>query len=204
MILFKTWQVSGINNFAHNIYPNVTSIVKLEFELAYFEYTVQDFSHCTKRNPTHRTVWWCSIRSPELWFRIMIETFVNKVAKAKCMKVMFSVYTRRVLVGFWVFFCFFFVVFFTYYLSEWRNSCHLHSSQWITFPADSQVHILYSSRRSSYIQSLLFSTTKRQLHLCVVYRVNKQVSFWLVVWLVGWLIVLFYSFRVIQRRIRSF
>ena len=51
-ILFNPWWVRRFNTFSKGTSPKVNLIARLEFELVYFEATVQHFSHFCTGTPT--------------------------------------------------------------------------------------------------------------------------------------------------------
>ena len=51
--LTHSWEDKGIHTFSKGIYPKVNVIAWLEFELAYYDSTVQPFHHYTMRNPPY-------------------------------------------------------------------------------------------------------------------------------------------------------
>ena len=56
-ILTHSWEDKGVHAFPMGIFPKVNVIVRLEFELAYYDSAVHRFKHCTTRTPPPDTSW---------------------------------------------------------------------------------------------------------------------------------------------------
>ena len=49
--LIQSWEDKGVHTFPKGICPKVNVIVRLGFELAYYDSAVQHFNHYTSRTP---------------------------------------------------------------------------------------------------------------------------------------------------------